>query len=516
MAPLTKTTSPKDVIAVPGSMPAATWSQLEAYLASLPVATAVKLFTALETDRQHTVQSDQPDKDAFTSQGMPYDALMAVLRQRLIEEERMPPARVISARRVFFALFEPFLTPMRKGRKRVGRIARSSLSVIWQFIITHPLGKDAAATAKTFDEALAGHLSTQALSDHQDDLRGKMLIALGEAVSAIVELTNEDTAERQRMTRLFSTQLGGDAAGAGAVLDLAEIAQLVPQAEVFRQLKSEYPKTLSGFSEEAIFDIRRRYTEVCQSDPDIAIYVLVYFAGWLDAPWQAAHLVYAYEGMSDPDVPKLSDDAGVLMETLFVDMESVARALEQDVGFDLETGTAGAAFMWFADFANGLIDAARANGDGVRVNRAEAGRDVAVAALVRTCDQAKACLGAVTPRRPARGAMHLAAWCPDLEAEISVKTIEMAKAAGTFLVGVENISASLQRDVGGALFIADIRKEIEQYTEDVILEIRVGEGKVRERAKVLMAAVLDATKTILPEQTHGVLKARAAAAALAS
>ena len=99
--------------------------RLSAFLGELPVAAAVKLFAALEADRE------------AGGKGLPHDALLDDLRRKLRERGAAPKRRP-SAKRAFFEPFEDFFVSVRSGRKRRAQIARTSLDPIWRVMMTDP------------------------------------------------------------------------------------------------------------------------------------------------------------------------------------------------------------------------------------------------------------------------------------------------------------------------------------------------------------------------------------------
>ncbi|WP_375211265.1 hypothetical protein [Hyphococcus sp.] len=114
--------------------------RLSAFLGELPVAAAVKLFAALEADRE------------AGGKGLPHDALLDDLRRKLRERGAAPKRRP-SAKRTFFEPFEDFFVSVRSGRKRRAQIARTSLDPIWRVMMTDPALTEAAMAAAALDDA---------------------------------------------------------------------------------------------------------------------------------------------------------------------------------------------------------------------------------------------------------------------------------------------------------------------------------------------------------------------------
>jgi len=124
--------------------------RLSAFLGELPVAAAVKLFAALEGDR-----------DAG-GEGLPHNALLDDLRRKL-RERGAAPVRRPSAKRTFFEPFEDFFVSVRSGKKRQAQIARTSLDPIWRVMMTDPALTETALAAAALDDAYASGAESKPL-----------------------------------------------------------------------------------------------------------------------------------------------------------------------------------------------------------------------------------------------------------------------------------------------------------------------------------------------------------------
>ena len=81
------------------------------------------------------------------------DLVLQELR-RILREQRTSTSRIEDSARLLFKPLEPFLVDDRGDHKHPGRIARSSLSALWNWIRRDLLPHDADALADQVGEAL--------------------------------------------------------------------------------------------------------------------------------------------------------------------------------------------------------------------------------------------------------------------------------------------------------------------------------------------------------------------------
>ncbi|MEZ5894998.1 MAG: hypothetical protein R3C40_11515 [Parvularculaceae bacterium] len=466
------------------------WARLEAFLSTLTPAAASRLFAAIETAR------------ASGEKNLPTTALLNMLRIRLFDEGARFPARAPTAQRLFFTPFEDFFVARRRGRKRKGRIARASLSPVWNVLTTDPACMAAARAARELDAAIAD------AREDRDEKEAALFIAAAESFARLIAHADADTAYRADLTE----RLGG----AGAMLDMAEINLLLPVVEQLKAVQAAFVRPVYSFTEEDLFEARRLYARTQAQSRDGAPYTLLCLAGRMDAPWRAMPVYYHIAAARDERLPEAREDARELLETLFEDIESAARALERDAEDAFEPADAAIRLEHFAAFAAGMIDEARRERDGVTINRVEACRDIAAAALERFCEQSLAAVRKALPVRHAGGSSRLMALRPDIERGLDDGVQAMASGAAQFLSSADALAGRLARaDVSEAI-TADAVAEVRRYANDLVVEIRSAEGAERRAARQRMEATLRLAAPLLAPLEVSVLKERAAAASVSA
>ncbi|MFZ5615978.1 MAG: hypothetical protein ACOZAA_01465 [Pseudomonadota bacterium] len=467
------------------------WARLEAFLGALPPSAASRLFEALERG------------GGIDESGVPASAILATLRARLISSGETFPPRKPTAQRLFFAPFEDFFIAGRRGRKRRARIDRASLGPIWSLVLADPACAGAARAAADLDAAIAR--GERALLPYERALFAES----GEGFARLIAHADADAAFRSDI----GARLGGKnaQAGAAALHDLAEINLLLPAIAHLRAAQKAFARPLAALTEEDLFEARRIYVAAAGA-PETAGYVLLAIAGRLEAPWRALPLYYHMAHAEDERLPYARADAAQIVETLFEDLEGLARLLERDADDDPDTEDAPARFAHFAEFASGVIAEAERRDDGALVSRAEACRDIAAAALSRLCEHAIAALRRVHPVRHAGGSSRLMALRPDIERPVDPIAERTARAGAGFLSKADALGLALGRPDAAGPIVADARAETRRYAGDLITEIRAAEGGERAAAKKRMEASLAAAAPLLPDGEIALLKERAAAA----
>lgn len=236
----------------------------------------------------------------------------------------------------------------------------------------------------------------------------------------------------------------------------------------------------------------------------------------MEAPWRALPLVHHIAGAADDALAHAREDAELLLESLFDDLEGCARRLERSADDDLDTEEAAAGLEHFAEFAAGLIAEAKGAADAVTVSRAEACRDIASAALTRYCEQACASLRKTQPVRHAGGSSRLMALRPDVDRPLEPGAEARARKAAKFLAEAGNLAQRLGRPEAVASLVADIGAETRRYAGDLVVEIRAGEGADRISARRRMEIALGVAEPLIPPAEFALLKERAAAAAVSA
>ncbi len=482
----------------PAGVAPARWARLEAFLGAMTPAAAGKLFATLEAARLKGADD-----------GLPTGAMLRSLRTRLGQDAAFFPPRPLTAQRRFFTPFEDFFITHRRGRKRQARIARATLGPIWRLIAEDAALTEARASAVALDAAIARG---------DADLDGPahaLSISAALGFSRLIAHAEGDQGFRADLGDRLAPGAGAQA-GAAALLDLAEINLMLPAHRHFTAARKAFAKPVAALTEEQLYEARALYARASDEANDAAPYLLLLICARMEAPWRALPLVRHIAGAADETLANAREDAEILLESLFDDLENCVRQLERSAEDDLDTEEAGAGLEHFADFAGGLIAEAKSAADAVTASRAEACRDIAAAALARYCEQAAAALRKTQPVRHAGGSSRLMALRPDIERPLEPGAEARAGRAAKFLAGAGVHAQRLGRPDAVASLVADASAEARRYAGDLVVEIRAGEGADRISARRRMEIALSVAEPLIPPVELALLKERAAAAAVSA
>ncbi|NWG72614.1 MAG: hypothetical protein HXY23_13570 [Parvularculaceae bacterium] len=463
-------------------------ARLVAFLGGLPPGPAGKLFAALETDR------------ARGGAALPHDALLDILRAELVAREGKFPPRQRNAERVFFTPFEDFFVAFRTGRKRKGRIARSSLTPLWRILKTDPAASGAARAASALDGAIREN------SPNLPTFEEALFLAAAEGFGRLLAHAEADTAFRADLIDRLGGPDGFD--------DFREISRLIGAVHHLRSLQAAFARPVRSLTEEDLYEMRRLYVAARADIGDAAPYLLLQLMGRMEGPWRALRLYYHLTSAEDGALGPAREESAIILDTLFDDLEGAARLLERDCEGDFDAAIAETHLSHFIAFAEGLSEEAGRAGDRVVQNRVEAARDVAAGALERFTEQALASLRRAMPVRHAGGSSRLMALRPDCSRPMPPRVVAAARQATAFRAKAAGLAARLRRPQAGKNVAADAAEEARRYAGDLVLEIRAAEGEDRVAARRLMEAVLEFGAPLLQADEVGLLRERAQAAAL--
>jgi hypothetical protein len=467
--------------------------QLSAFLGGLPTAAALKLFAALEADRA----ADGSGEGSGIGGGLPHDALLEDLRDRLIQRGAVLPPRKSDARRLFFKPFEDFFIGAHPGKKRKAQIARTSLIPIWRLMMTDKTTGDAALAAEKLEQALRDDHAAAAAAARS------LFIAAEACFGRLCARAEEDPATRDRLVE----ELGGE----NALKDFDEIRGLLESVEFLEQLQRVIPTAAPALTEEQYYELRTLFLSAHNQSCRAGVYLLLALKGRLEKPWRALGVYYHLAQGADDRLRAAKEEVMVLPESLFEDLEVLARALEQDCAQALDANMAVMRVSYFADFADGLARQSARAGDNVYLNRIEACREVAGEALDRFAEQALAGLRAAMPVRHSGGSSRLMSLRPDTSRPIAPQVVEDAADGALLIAKAQDLAKRLGADQNFATSIADdATAQLHTFAKGLVAEIRAAEGGERKSVQRMLESVLMVAAPLLNSDEIGAIRERAA------
>jgi hypothetical protein len=450
---------------------------LKGFLGQLPDDVASRLAKAVEVDR------------LIGGAALPHDEILKALRPQL-RGAASSTRRVPTPQRLFCRPFEDLLVSGERKAKQKGRIARSSVDVVWKWL------------ASTLMPARQNRLTTslgEAIVAGNDELIDRDLAALWAEASAALKAALADEGRKS----LAAETLGGQAVAE----DAAEMALVLAQAQTVIQIRTRLPKPVVQLTQDDIWFLCDMIDRLAVSTPDFAPYVALVVLGRLERPWEVLRLLTAIT-RNATDIVISGTDMDIVGELLFSDLDAYAATISsaRPVNFDPDvvlTSLAG-----FTELSSGMVKELGIRRDGKWGQRLAKDR-AAVAQIMENLLQRarKEILAALPPHK----GFAFARRHRNLDLSKPTDPDRVAKA----LRYAQLIAHSRPFAVAGA-FSARLMKVTEEttlalrtYAEDILTELRASTPEARQRAEEHLAVMLSLCELVLGEGETEFLRRRA-------
>lgn len=457
--------------------------ELKRFLASLPPDKATTLAAAVERGRL-TGES-----------ALPVDLILDGLRPTL---RRVQARRIPTPQRLLFEPIQDFLVDDPREYKQPGRIARSSIRVLWRW-----LAKDAMRVGLADLESQIA----RAILTRETKRQAELVARLQSEVVAVVRSASENAVEGSTERRVLSTKFGGE----DALLDIEEIELLLGGAQDLSQLRALLPKRIDMLTEQHTSFVRDVYDHLASRRPELCPYVGLLVLGRLKRPWEALRLAGVMSRRTN-EILFSQTDMGVVGDILLADMENLALDIASVRPETIEPDPLLTKLERFVQMSGGLVREIGVRRDGKWGQRLIKIRGVASdamdALIARAPREITAALpiqrlGAFGGRGPRR---------PDLSREPDTTRVERALLWGKLLAGATPYAG------GGAFYAAhkDAFEEVSQYlrsyADSLVTELKTLDFEKRPRAQAYLAHAETLSDTVLGVEETDLIRRRAAAA----
>ena len=269
---------------------------LQAYLGSLPANLAARLAKAVEVDRL--------TDGAILPHELILDGLRPVLSRGAPQRDRTP-----TPLRLFCRPFEDILTSAPRSAKQKGRIARTSIMPVWNWVTMKLIPKAS--------HAYVSELKSLLVSYRADEARERAILFWTDASAAIRDALSTD-AGRKEVEGILKDRL--------AVADAGEMALLLSAGAQVLELQDKLPKPIPSFTPDLVSESRAIYDRLIQSVPDAAPYVVVIVMNRLARRWEALRLT-VHISRKARDTLIASTDVGLAGDLLFADLDALSQAV---------------------------------------------------------------------------------------------------------------------------------------------------------------------------------------------
>jgi hypothetical protein len=281
---------------------------LSGFLGQLPEVVAARLAKAVEVDR------------LIGGTGLPHDVILRALRPQLRHSPE-GSARLQTPQRFFCRPFEDLLVGPERSLKQKGRIARESITPVWNWLSTDLMPARHAEIERQLRDAIL-HAREGEMAERCAELWAESSAAL------MPELATE------KKKTIAAKKLGGMALAE----DAAEIALVLGAAQEIGVLQARLPKPIFNLTEDDLGFLRDCFDRLNDSNADIAAYLPFIVMGRLERPWEALRLIGALSRKSD-DTLIANTDLGAVGELLFSDLDDYVKKIQgaRPADFDAET-----------------------------------------------------------------------------------------------------------------------------------------------------------------------------------
>ena len=266
------------------------------------------------------------------------DLVLQELR-RIVREQRDGASRIENSARLLFKPLEPFLVDDRGDHKHPGRVARSSLEALWNWVQRDLLPNDANSLAEEVGEAMltGDQAKTERLARIFQD-------RVAAAIEANFSIAEDDEKTRRRILQQIGTPRAGE--------ELAALKCALKGRDVLASLSARLPLQIGNLANAQLEECKTLIENAAARDGDLFLYALLTVMNRMTAPWQLIRLGVKAAG-SDTAARVAETNYGVAVNIVLAELERMVAELRND----LRTGqgvAVGALLKTIHDSARGL------------------------------------------------------------------------------------------------------------------------------------------------------------------
>lgn len=453
--------------------------QLAALLGSLPTPVAARLAKAIEVDR------------LSGGEALPHELILDAVRPSL--RRTQAGDRTPTPLRLFCRPFEDLLTLQTRTEKLKGRITRSSIVPVWNWLSQTLVPDAASAFSIGVKTAAIGPTPLDALE------RAKQFWEI-----AAQALHSALASEKDRKN---ARAILGDAM---AVFDAQEMALLLSIGSDILAVQEVLPLRTPSLTEDLIWNLREIYDRVVLAVPDAASYIAVVAMNRLERPWEALKLPL-HVSRQTQDTLISNTDMGMVGEILFSDIERHATYIRtaQPKLFNAEELISHVAA--FTTLSSGIVKGVDMRRDGkwgqrLMKDRATVG-EIMDGFMERAVKDVPAALPTVKSGSYAGGPR-----VPDLSHPADPEKTGRAMSYLRLVAGCRAFAAAGSFGANNKNAIDDISAALKRYIEDLLKELRAADGDRRVIAEQFFALTVEMTETLFSADEAEILRRRGRAA----
>ena len=244
------------------------------------------------------------------------DLVLQELR-RIVREQRDVVPRIEDSARLLFKPLEPFIVDDRGDHKHPGRIARSSLDALWNWIRRDLLPHDA--------DALAGEVSDAMVAGDQaktERLARMFQDRVAAAIDSNISADDQDGKIRRRILQQIGTPRADD--------ELAALKAALKGRDVLASLSARLPLQIGNLANAQLDECKNLIESAAARDGELFLYALLTVMNRMTAPWQLIRLGVKAAG-SDTAARVADTHYGVAVNIVMAELERMVAELREDL-----------------------------------------------------------------------------------------------------------------------------------------------------------------------------------------
>lgn len=446
--------------------------QLEHLFDSLTPHAAVQLIQLIEQGRENG--KDNPIFDNIMLHAR------SVLREAGMNIDRLP-----SVKRVLCEPFEELLVSGRQFEKYKGRINRSSIQPIWEWLQKSLLPDEMPKLAIMMEQALKSE-DTKQINIFKKRMYRLVAAALLKAISSA------DQSDNDREKRLLGMQLGGDC----VFEDAREIAAALSLADDITELKKELPQSVTELDGDVLNYCVTLYLKFLERAPDNPEIFLATLMSRLKYHGQILRLAKKILLKEDDASISTSDHRGggeLLLSDLEIAVQEIGEAVRQnepanDILYRLKM---------FHKTAQGLTTEVRINMKGEWGRRLVESRKQIAELIEREISPVH---GLIRKALLGRGSVLKSRLKPSAPEELDEESLFAAQRALKILIGSRFLGEQFTLGVKIHQYIKENKQYLDSITERNIAQIKSHSPEESQRAMQSLKASLSLIRIMSGEE----------------
>ncbi|MBV8800875.1 MAG: hypothetical protein JO208_13840 [Alphaproteobacteria bacterium] len=452
---------------------------LRTFLGSLPAGLAGKVARAVEVDRLNNGKM------------LPHDLILESLRPSLRDEERAE--RTHTPMRLFCQPFEDLLANDQKSQKLKGRISRSSITPVWNW-----LAQDLIPDVLN---AFSLAVKTAAMGYGTEDLETRAAEFWKTASSTMrAKLASESGRRAARQA------VGGDA----IVEDAREMAIMLQAGPEICRLQERLARRVPSLTDDIVRAFREIYEEVALKTPEVAPYLPLVVMKRLEHPWEALRLPLEIPPDSEAGATaSTNSELGMAGEILFGAIEAHAAAILAAQPNQFNADILVAHVEAFATLSAGVAKEIELRRDGAWGQRLVKDRAAVAEAMDNLMERAAMEIFAALPMLEAADGTPRV---PDMSQPADPEKSDRALSYARLLAGCRSFASS-------ASFAASLKRadeeagvSLQRYNEDIVRALRDASDEQRFNAEQFAALATELTAILFSPEEGEFLRRRGRAA----